>query len=59
MIISCDQLLLKQSIKLMDLRLERGIQIDSNELIHSKNSKNILNNFIKIAEEYYNEKTNI
>ena len=45
--------------KLMDLRLERGIQIDSNELMHSKNSKNILNNFIKIAEEYYNEKTNI
>ena len=45
--------------KLMDLRLERGIQIDSNDLVPSKNSKNILNNFIKIAEEFYNEKTNI
>ena len=33
---------------LMDLRVSKGITIDSNELKESLNSKNILTNFIKI-----------
>tara|TARA_Y100000994_G_C15522421_1_gene372197 strand:- start:44 stop:736 length:693 start_codon:yes stop_codon:yes gene_type:complete len=36
--------------KLMDLRIEKGIHIDNNELLKSKNSKNILNNFIDIVK---------
>ena len=36
--------------KLMDLRIKRGVEIDDEDLIASKNGKNILNNFIDIVQ---------
>ena len=35
--------------KLMDLRLERGVEVDDEKILESKNGKNILSNFIDIV----------
>ena len=43
---------------LMDIRINKGIIIDSNELQESVNSRHILTNFIKIIRGKKNEKTN-
>ena len=45
--------------KLMDLRIQNGIKVDSNILSESENSHKVLTNFISIVKGYKYEQSNI